>query len=64
MAHIFRLLWLIFATGTAMVGHQIHHSLFWSVVDFLFSGLAWAKWLICHEVTLSIIKSAFSFFFN
>ena len=54
----------LFSLGTALVGHAIHHSFFWSVCDFFFSVLAWAKWLIFQEVTLNIIKSAFSFFWR
>lgn len=46
---------------TAMVGNAIHSSIFWSIVDFFFWPIAWLKWLICQEVTISIIKSAFSF---
>jgi len=55
---------LFISLGTAMVGHQIHHSIFWSICDFIFVPLAWVKWLICQEVSLSVIKSAFSFFLN
>jgi hypothetical protein len=62
MKAIANLLWLLCATATAMVGHAIHHSLFWSVMDFIFMPIAWVKWLICQEVNLSIIKSAFDFF--
>lgn len=53
----------LFNVCTAMIGYQIHHSLFWSVMDFIFSPVTWAKWFICHDVTLSIIKHAFSWFF-
>jgi hypothetical protein len=56
--------WLsfIFAVCTAMVGYHIHGSLGWAIINALFSPLAWAKWLICHEVTLKIIAETFSFF--
>jgi len=47
---------------TAIIGYEIHRSLFWSICDYIFFPLAWAKWLICQEVSISIIKSAFSFF--
>jgi hypothetical protein len=57
-----RLLYVLFALATAIIGMQIHGSAFWAVVDFLFSPLAWIKWIICHEVNLTIIKEAFSFF--
>ena len=56
------LLWGIFSIGTAIVGYEIHSSIFWSIMDFLFSPLAWAKWLVCHQISISVIKSAFSFF--
>ena len=49
---------------TAMVGYNIHGSLFWSIIDFFFTPFAWAKWLIMHQVNLTIIKSTFSFFFS
>ena len=54
--------WLLFSFATAIVGHQIHGGWFWTVLDFIFSPCAWAKWLICHEVSVSVIKRAFSFF--
>jgi len=47
-----------------MIGYQIHGSLFWAFVDWLFCPIAWAKWLICHEVTLAIIRETFAFFFR
>jgi hypothetical protein len=49
---------------TAMIGYNIHGSFWWSVFDFIFTPFVWAKWLICHEVTLAIIKDTFSFFFG
>jgi hypothetical protein len=57
-------LYFIFAICTAMIGKTIHGSLFWAIVDFFFWPFAWIKWLLCQEVTLSIIKQTFSFFFN
>ena len=54
----------LFSVATAIVGHQIHGSLFWSVCDFIFSPAAWAKWLILKQVSVSIIRSAFSFFLS
>jgi len=62
MKYIIRPAWFILAICTAMVGHKIHGSLFWSIVDFFFAPIAWAKWLICHEVNITLIKDAFSFF--
>jgi hypothetical protein len=52
----------IFCLATAMIGYQIHGSLFWSIIDFIFTPIVWCKWLIMHQVNLSIIKETFSFF--
>ena len=54
--------YLCLALASAMIGHTIHHSLFWSVVDFVFWPIAWCKWLICQQVNLSIIRATFGFF--
>jgi hypothetical protein len=62
MKRIGSLIYTLTCLATAMIGHTIHHSLFWSIVDFFFTPLAWMKWLICHQVTLSIIKQTFNFF--
>ena len=53
---------IIFSLPTAMIGYQIHSSIGWAIMDFIFWPLAWIKWVICHEVTLTIIKSAFDWF--
>jgi hypothetical protein len=57
------LIYLIFAVLTAMIGKTIHGSTGWAIADFFFCPFAWIKWLICHEVTLSIIKKTFTWFF-
>ena len=49
-------------TCTAMVGHTIHGSIGWAIIDFFFAPIAWIKWLLCHQVNLSIIKATFAFF--
>lgn len=54
----------LFCVATGMVGFTIHGSLGWSLINVLFSLFSWAKWLICHEVNVSIIKQTFSFIFN
>jgi len=59
-----KLIYAIFSICTAMVGYTIHKSIFWSIMDFIFTFIAWTKWLICHEVSLTIIKNTFSFFLN
>jgi hypothetical protein len=57
------LLYILICIGTAMVGYQIHHSEFWSVVNFFFAPISWVVWLICHDVTLTVIKHTFAWFF-
>lgn len=58
-----KLLYLVFCILTAMIGHTIHNSIFWSIVDFFFTPLAWIKWIILHQVTLEVIKNTFAWFF-
>ena len=56
------LIWLLFDLATAMIAYTMHNSLFWSIIDFIFSPIVWFKWLIMHQVNVSIIKETFSFF--
>ena len=49
------------AVVTAMVGYTIHGSIGWAVADFIFWPFAWCKWLVCKEVSVSIIKATFAF---
>jgi len=58
-----RLLYTVFSILTAMVGYTIHGSIFWSIIDFFFTPIAIIKWLICHEITLTVIKETFNWFF-
>jgi uncharacterized membrane protein len=56
--------WIIFAVITAIIGYEVNQgSVFWAVINFFFWPISWVKWLICHDVTLSIIKNSFAFFF-
>lgn len=64
MKQLINFFWFIFGVVTAMIGYHIHNSLFWSIMDFIFTPLAWVKWMVCQEVNLTIIKNTFSFFFQ
>ena len=58
-----RILYCIFSTVTAILGYSINgNSIFWAVIDFFFSPLAWIKWLICHDVNMTIIRKTFAWF--
>lgn len=57
-------MYLIFCVLTAMIGYSIHGNLFYSIINFIFTPISWLVWLICHDVTVSIIKETFSWFFN
>lgn len=55
----------VVAVATGMIGYTLNNnSLFWGIVDGLFYPIALIKWIICEELTLSLIKSTFPFFFN
>lgn len=58
------LLYSIFSVCIAIIGYQIHHSLLWAFVDLLFAPIVLLKWAICHEINLTIIQQAFSWFFH
>lgn len=64
MKQLNQLIALLFSIGTAMISYTINHSIFWSIMAFIFSPLAWIKWVIHHDVTLRIIQQTFSWFFN
>ncbi len=55
---------LVVGLCTGIIGHTIHGSVGWAIADGIFSFIAWAKWLICQEVNVSVIRDAFSFFLN
>ena len=55
---------IVISTITAIIGHQMHGSVGWAIVNFIFSWTSWIKWLICKDITMSIIKEAFGFFFQ
>ena len=54
----------ILAILTAMTGYTIHGSVFWTIMDFFFWPIAIIKWMICQEITLTIIKNTFPGFFQ
>lgn len=58
------LLYLLLCLATSMIGYNIHGSIFWAIIDWIFMPIAWCKWLICHEVNMTIIRETFSFFFK
>ena len=47
------------------LGYTLNNdSLFWGIVDGLFYPIALIKWIFCEQLTLTLIKNAFPFFFN
>ena len=55
------LFYIIVSIATCVVGYNIHHSIFWCIMDFIFWPFAITKWLICHQINIEIIKQSFSF---
>jgi hypothetical protein len=62
MTRISEWIYLILSVLTAMVGYHIHGSVFWAIMDFIFMPFVWCKWLVLHQVNISIIKHTFMFF--
>ena len=53
---------IILGIPTAIIGHSIHGGFWWTLFDLLFWPFVWIKWFVYHEVTVTIIKNAFSWF--
>ena len=62
MKHLAQFIWAVIGLLTAVIGYNIHQSVFFAFIDWLFWPIVWAKWLMFHEINLSIIKGAFAFF--
>lgn len=54
--------WFFFALATAIIGFHIHHSIFFSIIDYIFAPFVWIKWVIFQEVNMTIIKASFAWF--
>lgn len=55
----------VLAVMVGMVGYKINNnSLFWGIVDGLFYPIALIKWIVYGELTSTLIKSTFPFFFE
>ncbi len=52
----------MFCVMTAMVGDTIHGGWFWTTVDFFLAPLAVCKWVVYHEINLTILGETFRFF--
>lgn len=56
----------IAGAATAILGVRVNAHLgdspFWCVLDFLFWPITWVKWLVLHQVNMTTIREAFSFF--
>lgn len=62
IASPFKIIYLIIAIFTSMIGYEIHHNIFYAIVNFIFWPISWIYWLVCHDVNITTIKAAFSFF--
>lgn len=67
MKKLLNILALPLNVAVAMLGYNVNVAadsytpLFWSVVDFFFGPLALAKWLVCHQLTHSLLVQTFGF---
>lgn len=64
MSELLKILYLIFCVAIAKIGYCMHGSILWSIFDFFFPFFSVAKWLICEEINMQIIKNCFNFFLN
>ena len=52
----------IWVAAVGMVSYTINGSVFWAIVDAIFSPVAVFKWLICHDITWAVLQHTFAFF--
>ncbi len=46
------------------IGYYINGgSELWAIFDYCFASIVLFKWIWCHQITLVVIKSTFSWFF-
>jgi len=56
---------LVTAYIVGVVGYHLNNqSVFWGIIDALFYPIAIIKWLIYGELSMSLIKESFPFFFQ
>lgn len=58
------LIYTVLSVMTAMIGYQIHHNLFYSIINFIFTPISWIYWLLTDQVTIEIIRKTFPLLFN
>lgn len=56
-----RVVYLILYIVTGMLGYTIHGSLFWAVVDMIFTPITLVYWLITHQINATVITETFGF---
>jgi hypothetical protein len=61
MGKIGILLYFLLCVATAMIGHTIHGGWFWTAMDYLFAPIALAKWLVCHQLNMTVLRATFGF---
>jgi hypothetical protein len=49
---------------TGVIGWNLHHSVFFTIIDVVFMPIIWLKWFIFQEVNLEFIKNCFNWFFQ
>ena len=55
----------VMALIVGMMGYTLNdNSIGWGIIDGIFYPIVLIKWIICEELTLSLIKNTFPFFFN
>jgi hypothetical protein len=58
------IIYVLFCVATGMIAHKLYHDVLIAIIAGVFAPISWIKWLICHEVTLSVLKATFDWFFK
>ena len=56
---------IVTAYIVGVIGYTLNdNSIFWGIIDALFYPIALIKWIVYEQLTLSLIKESFPFFFQ
>jgi hypothetical protein len=50
---------IVMAIAAAMVSYNLYEDLFLAIICFFFWPFAFIKWLICREISLSVLRNTF-----
>lgn len=57
-----RFIYTVLAIATGMIAYRLYHGVLTAIILAIFWPITCIKWLICQEVTLTVLKATFGWF--